>query len=145
VKKRYIITIIVGGLLIGMGIIGSIMKDKNEPIDSSIHTKQELEAIKFVQSYQGLDNSGSNVTKIIATITSLAYSNEDIINNPSTEMGWDSLRKFDSDKNTYDVYFNFNTYNQDVEYHFIADMDSKQVFPANEIASNILKVVENES
>jgi hypothetical protein len=142
-KKGEIAWIISGILIVVLIAAYGVKYLSNEP-QKNEQSRKDLEAIHFVQNYAGKDNSGSTVTETISLIITLAHKNEDIVNNPSTSMGWDSLRKLGSGPNVYDVYFDFKTYDGSREFHFVADLDKKEVWAGNVLASDILKVVENE-
>lgn len=103
------------------------------------------QAIKLVQDFRGTDESGSTVTETVVSVIQIAYGNEPIFDNLSTKFSWDGLRSFDTPGNAYDVYIDFKAYDGNLEFHFIVDMDSKTIWAGNELASNILKVVEAES
>jgi len=135
---------IVSGILALIFIVVYGIKYFSDESQDTEQPRKDLAAISFVQNYAGNDNSGSTVTETISAIITLAYRNEGIVNNPSTSMSWDSLPKFGSGPNIYDVYFDFKTYDGSKEFHFVADLDKEKVWAGNAIASDILKVVENE-
>lgn len=118
---------------------------KSSSSKSSLVSEKELEAIRIAQNYKGKDNTGSTLTEAIALLVQLSYLNEDIINNPSTSMGWDALKSMKHGLGIYDVYFDFKTYDRNEEFHFLVDINSKEVWAGNSLASEILKLVDTDS
>jgi hypothetical protein len=74
----------------------------------------------------------------------MSYGTEPIFDNPVTKFSWDGLRNVETSGNIYDVYANFKAYDGSKEFHFIVDMDTGTIFAGNEIASQILKIVESD-
>jgi len=140
----------IGGIVITVALIIILISNTDIEIISDSNPTESpsesnyLKAIKLVQNFKGTDESGSTVTEAIVLIIRTAYGTEPIFDNPSTKFSWDGLRSFESSGNIYDVYADFKAYDGSKEFHFIVDMDTGTIFAGNELASNILKIVESE-
>ena len=130
-------------ILVGLVIMGIINTTLQEP-NSTSKEGNDLKAIKIVQNFKGADEIGSTVTEVIVSIIRIAYGNEPIFDNPNTKFSWDSLRNFERQGNFYNVYVDFKAYDGSKEFHFIVDIDTNTIWAGNELASEILKVVESE-
>lgn len=143
-KRSNLITIIVVFVLV-WGITGLLPMISDLPEKSvSTVSENELKAIKIVQNYKVLDGEGSTVLETIATVITLTYLGQDIANHPSTSMSWDALVNIKRGFPIYDVYFDFKTYDNKKEFHFVADVNSGQVWGSDELSVNLLQVVDNE-
>lgn len=104
----------------------------------------EAKAIKLVQDFNYNTNSEYTVLEIIQLAILAQYGSqyEDVLKNPSTEIGWMGwMYPKIADPNIYEVIFTLKTYDQDFEPHFIVDMTTGKVSPANPEAELILKQV----
>lgn len=143
-KRSNLITIIVVFVLV-WGITGLLpmVSDLSEKSISTV-SENDLEAIKIVQNYKGQDGEGSTVLETIATVVTLTYLGQDIANHPSTSMRWDAVVNIERGFPIYDVYFDFKTYDNKKEFHFVTDVNSGQVWGSDELSVNVLQVVDNE-
>lgn len=138
----------IGGLIVTVIVIAAIslnLPDNNISPELPSFFKglppsfKESEAIHLVQNYVGKDGSGYTVIQSIM----YAYDVEDIVlNSPISSGNWESKQTFNSTPNVYDVLFRFQTDDGEKKFYFIADLDSKQVYAGNEIASNILQFMD---
>jgi hypothetical protein len=74
----------------------------------------------------------------------VAYPNEKILDNPSTEFGWFAVPEsvLEMDKR-WDATFHLKTYRETVSYEWTVDMETKTIYPKNENGKGILDMLEN--
>lgn len=108
----------------------------------------EAKAVKLVQDFNYNTNSEYTVSQIIQLAILAQYGSqyEDVLKNPSTEIGWMGwMYPKIADPNIYEVIFTLKTYDTDFEPHFLVDMTTGKVSPANSEAELILKQVKTAS
>ncbi len=103
---------------------------------------ERIEAIRLVQGYRGADETGSTIVETIVTMIVLAYPDEDILDNPGTEFGWIALWKPALGDDVYEVRFDFKTYREETSFSFLVDLGTLEVWPANELGSDVLEIVD---
>ena len=149
-KTSNIITLIVvfvvaWGFVYGISLYDELTEgNTNDSENKQItpYSQKSLDAIKTVQNYKGKDGTGSTLIEAIALIVQLFYFDEDIVNHPSTKMGWDALLNVELLNGIYDVYFDFKTYDRNEEFHFLVDTKSNEVWAGNSLGSEVLKLLD---
>lgn len=108
---------------------------------SSSDTTSEQQAIAFVQQYRGSSGTGYSISQIITLVVDIAYSGENILNNPSTEHGWTATKEYSENGNVWTVEFYFKTYRENIKIVWYANMDTHSVYSGDITAKSILDIV----
>lgn len=109
---------------------------------SDMHTYDEV--VDLVKNYRGKDNSGQKLSEIIAMSILVAYPDEEILKNPSTDYGFSAL-PMDGDPDIdrrWDAKFYLKTYRESVSYEWAVDMDTKEIYAKNENGKDVLDVLD---
>jgi len=143
VKKVAMVIGGIFGIFIGIGIIAVSFDDSNDS-QSNIISTQELEknAIEFVQNYKGKDGRGDRLIDVLGVIINVAYPDEEIVNNPSSEIGWYAFEDFTKDDGVYQVGFIFKTYRDDSEIVWYLDTKTNEVFAGDKVAKSVLDTLD---
>lgn len=139
------------GVKIGLGIgviffliliVGAITASNagSTQSSSSSDTTSEQQAIAFVQQYRGSNGNGYSISQIITLVVDIAYSGENILNNPSTEHGWTATKEYSENGNVWTVEFYFKTYRENIKIVWFANMDTHSVYSGDTSAKNILDI-----
>jgi hypothetical protein len=128
-------------------IIASVTSnDTEENVQKSaydIELEKQQEAIKAVAEYRGKDGKGETLLETLSVIINVTYSNEDIFENPSTQVDWYAFEDpMIRDKSVYKVGFVFETYRESVEYIWYYDPSTKQISAGDKHAKSILDTLD---
>lgn len=114
--------------------------EQNKPIETQKELsyidrfmEKENKVLDLAKDYKGKDNSGLTMAEVIAMSILIEYPGEDILKNPSTELGWSALPISgdpDTDK-SWDVKFYLNTYKESVSYEWTVDMETNSMYAKN--------------
>ena len=132
------------GIIILISMIGAIIwtvfdDDSDSPSSYDLEKENEQRIVKLVQNYQGEDQKGENMIEVLSIMINIAYSNEDIFNNPSTNVGWYAFEDYTKKDGVYQVVFNFETYREKVEYVWYVDTnDNDKIFAGDNGAKSII-------
>jgi hypothetical protein len=146
-----IIAIIVGVVLVvtNTGETKSAEQDKTAETQELSYMERfeikEKEVLDLVKDYKGKGNSDMTLGEAIAMAVLVAYPNEKILDNPSTEFGWSALPvdgNPDKDK-SWNAKFYLKTYKEDTSFEWIVDMEAKTIYPKNENGKSILDLLED--
>lgn len=140
------------GVIFLISIVGALIwtaYDMTDPEYKQVYREEQKEreqaeqhALETVQKYQGEDQKGENTLEALSLMIDIAYSNEDIINNPSTNVGWYVFEDPTKKEGIYKVGFDFETYREKVEYIWYVDTnDNNRIFAGNDGAKSILSVL----
>ena len=126
-------------LIFGVGAI--VASNTGSTQSSSSDTTSEQQAISFVQQYRGSSGTGYSISQIITLVVDIAYSGENILNNPSTEHGWTAIKEYSENGNVWTVEFYFKTYRENVKIVWYANMDTHSIYSGDTTAKSILDIV----
>ena len=145
IAKTGNIIIIIISFMFAISIISIPLLHESSDVDKSLDvdkSKDWIVVIETVQNYQGNDGTGSTLIEVISIIVQVSYPKEDIVNHPLTKMSWDALPNVRTGNGIYDVYFDFKTYDQQEEFHFLFDTNTGNVWAGNSVGSDILKILD---
>ena len=135
------------GVIFLISIIGAIVwtvfDDKSDsPSSYDLEKEHEQQIIEIVQKYQGEDQKGQNTLEALSMMINIAYPNEDVLNNPSSNVGWYAFEDFTKKDGIYKVGFDFETYREKAEYIWYVDTnDNNKIFAGNNGAKSILSTL----
>ncbi len=135
------------GVVFLISIIGAIVwtvfdDDSDSPSSYDLEKEREQQVVELVQKYQGEDQKGENTVEALSIMINIAYSNEDIFNNPSSSIGWYAFEDYTKKEGVYQVVFNFETYRENIEYVWYVDTnDNNRIFAGDNGAKSILSVL----
>lgn len=133
------------GVSIGIMII-AVTLFAYSPMNSAFHgqnthTAKQAKELEFLINYKGQDNEGSTVLEVIASIL---RTHETINHLPDQKYYWD-LASFQDENGNYDVDFHITTEKTDSNFQFTVDLNNNIVTSRNNLASDVLKIVEAEN
>lgn len=142
-------------LVIAVSIIGistSIGSNNSDSNEKSIYEIEEDEAkkiTKIVQNYKGKDGKGDTLLEALVVLVNASYRNENILDNPSTEIAWYSIEDISLRNNdgspidgVYKVGFNVKTYKENIEFVWYYNTQTKEIFAGNEHGKSVLDIVD---
>ena len=120
-------------------IVGAVdAANRSTQSSASDTSTSEQQAIAFVQQYRGSSGTGYSISQIITLVVDIAYSGENILNNPSTEHGWTAIKEYSENGDVWTVEFYFKTYRENVKIVWYANMDTHSVYSGDTAAKSIL-------
>jgi len=105
--------------------------------------EKEKEVLDLVKDYNGKDGSGLTLAEVIAMSILTSYPGEEILDNPSTDLGWSALPiegNPDTDK-SWDAKFYLETYRETTSFEWTVDMETKTIYAKNENGKVILDML----
>lgn len=140
------------------GVVYLIFSPKETKTESESDTAEEIateqsalsnyhsydEVMDFVKNYQGKDNSGQKLTEIIVMIIIAAYPGEKILDNPSTNYGFDAtpIEDYTDIGRHWNARFYIETYRESTTFEWAVDMKTKEIYPSNQNGKDVLAVLD---
>ena len=117
--------------------------DLEKSLVENLETDEQNIAWNIVKSYQGPDNSGYNLYDTIIVQIENAYPNENILGHRDTviEISAVDVQEKVGD-GVYQVYFSFETYDDNRDYVWQVNIQTSEIFPINNDAKKMMDIVE---
>jgi len=143
-------TLKIGGIAFGIifliaiiySVISVALDDDSQPQEKFDFEIEQERIVKLVQDYQGKDHTGETLVDALSIMISIAYPDESILDNPSTNVGWYAFEDYAKGDGIFQVGFEFETYREKAEYIWYVDTNNNNKISAgNQGAKSILNVV----
>ena len=96
----------------------------------------------LVKQYKGKDGKGDRLIDVLATLITIAYPNEQILDNPSSVVDWYAFPDLTKREGIYKVGFIFETYKENTEYVWYVDTNTNRISAGNSGAKAILDTLD---
>jgi hypothetical protein len=151
-SKYKIIGIMVIAVFVSMIVISASISsndsDSNEKSTYEIEEDKAKEIVKIVQEYRGKDGKGNTVLDALTVLINVSYRNENILDNPATEIGWYGTKdlSFLDDNGIkdgiYKIMFFVKTYKENIEFVWYYNIQTGEIFAGNEHGKSVLEIVD---
>ncbi len=118
--------------------------------------KHDQPKLEFVWNYRGVDNTSDNtLLEIVGIMVNTWDPDGSKLDRPDSTINWLVLHNSDVWKKTgnsddlnnryFDVQLKISTYNENTLFSWLVDMKEKKIYPNNELAEDVLQVLEDYS
>ena len=110
--------------------------------ESKLVELTDRQVADLVKQYKGKDGKGDRLVDVLATLITIAYPNEQILDNPSSVVDWYAFPDLTKREGIYKVGFIFETYKEDTEYIWYVDTNTNRISAGNSGAKAILDTLD---
>ena len=147
-RKLVIGIVFLTSLLVIIGAFIVIFEPADESVSKQLEIEENLvekitdrQVADLVKQYQGKDGKGDTLVDLLATMITVAYPNEDILDNPSTVVDWYAFEDLTKKDGIYKVGFIFKTYKEDTEYIWYVDTNTYTISAGSANGKEILGIL----
>lgn len=104
----------------------------------------EEKVLDFIYNYKGKDGTGLTLNNMISMIIEFSYPGEDILSSPSTRVSLTANPDFSKEdyRRYWKVEGELETYREIAYFGWIVDVETKSVYPMDEVAKSILDALD---
>ena len=120
-----------------------VIPEKVEPT-KEIKLDTEEKVLEFIYNYRGKDGTGLTLNGMISMIIEFSYPGEDILSSPSTRVSLTANPDFSKEdyRRYWKVEGELETYRETSYFGWIVDVETKSVYPMDEVAKSILDALD---
>ncbi len=133
-KSKLILIGVVGSLIIGIGFFAASANSNFYGEPKTQLQNQPVDALNYLKNYAGKDNTGQTLFQTIIQVTSV---NGLVLEEPTWEVSYTQ----DAFSTEYPITVSAKTSDGVKKYEFVVDLANKSVFAKNELATDILKLI----